>query len=94
MGCSGLGAAADMHHRRASGAPGRKVKDRQAPTFAFIEVVLAICSYYSQRNTTDAHVYTQMASVPQVNPAAAEDHHKLCCLDLKGTSMKLIGAFK
>lgn len=41
-----------------------------------------------------AHLRTQMAGVPQVNPAVAEDHHKLCCLDLKGTSMKLIGAFK
>lgn len=42
----------------------------------------------------DAQVYTQTASVPQVNLAAAGDHHKLCCLDLKGTSMKLIGALK
>lgn len=42
----------------------------------------------------DAHVYMQKHSIPQVNPATAEDHHKQCCLGLKGTSMKLIGAFK
>ena len=70
------------------------MKDRQAPRFAFPGVVLAIFAYCSQINVTDAHVYMQTQGVPQVNPAAAVDHHKLCCLDLKGTSMKLIGAFK
>lgn len=45
-------------------------------------------AYYSQINATDAHVYTQATGVPQVSQAAARDHHKAQCLDLKGMSLK------
>lgn len=62
---SGLGAAACLHRKRSTGAPGRKVKDRQAPTFAFCAVALAVFAYYSQINMTDAHVYVQTHGVPR-----------------------------
>lgn len=61
---------------------------------AFPEVVPAMVSDYSQINALDAQVYMQTPGVPQMNPAAAGDHHKLHCWYLKRASMKLIGAFK
>lgn len=36
----------------------------------------------------------QTLHAPQEKGAVAGDHHELYCLDLKGTAMKLIGAFK
>jgi len=67
----------------------RRESDRQMGlVFAFPVVVPAMLAYYSQINAVDAHVYTQAAGVPQVSQAAARDHHKAHCLDLKGVSLK------